>query len=290
MVTQQQARSANFGPSWPEVAGFGAAGPNKQSNDFAVWQNHCVQASVKTLALLAGLAEGGISYLLHAQEKARILSKATIDMQIFVWYIILVLNVFSTSITERSYIMQSDNVKDQLIQATMKLLTESKNPSKVTARQIASEADANLAMINYYFSSKDELVNIAVNKLMADRANELKEIRDSHIPAKQKLTEFLITMSDIVTDFSELTKPTIPYSLLEGEIELPYYILPMIKEYCEDKRSETECRIIAYQFISFSQLVFYRSSDFLKYTGIDISDKKQRDTMFQTIVDIFINV
>ena len=53
MVTQQQARSANFGPSWPEVAGFGAAGPNKQSNGFAVRQNHCMQASVKTLALLA---------------------------------------------------------------------------------------------------------------------------------------------------------------------------------------------------------------------------------------------
>lgn len=185
--------------------------------------------------------------------------------------------------------MQNDNVKDQLIQATMKLLTESESPSKITARQIANEADANLAMINYYFSSKDALVNMAVNKLMADRANELKEIRDSHIPAKQKLTEFLTTMSDITIDFSELTKPTIPYLLLEGEIDLPYYILPMIKECCGDKRSETECRIIAYQLISFSQLVFYRSSDFLKLTGIDISDKKQRDTMFQMILDIFIN-
>jgi len=29
-VTQQQAQSADFGPSWPEVAGFGAACPNKQ--------------------------------------------------------------------------------------------------------------------------------------------------------------------------------------------------------------------------------------------------------------------
>lgn len=184
--------------------------------------------------------------------------------------------------------MQSDNAKDHLIQATMKLLSESKNPNKVTARQIANEADANLSMINYYFSSKDALVNIAVNKLMADRANELKEIRDSHIPARQKLMEFLTTMSDITIDFSELTKPTIPYLLLEGEIELPYDILPMVKECCGDKRSETECRIISYQLVSFSQLVFYRSGDFLKLTGIDISDKKQRDTMFQTILDIFI--
>jgi hypothetical protein len=61
----------------------------------------------------------------------------------------------------------------------------------------------------------------------------------------------------------------------------------MIKACCGEKRSETECRIIAYQIISFSQLVFYRSSDFLKLTGIDIDDKKQRDALFQTILDIF---
>ncbi len=184
--------------------------------------------------------------------------------------------------------MHSDTVKNQLIQATMKLLTESKNPSRITARQIANEAGANLAMINYYFSSKDALLNTAVSKIMANRAHELKEIRDKNMPAKQKLREFLITMADITIDYSELSKPTVPYLLLEGEIELPYYILPMLKECCGDKRSETECRIIAYQLISFSQLVFYRSDDFLKYTGIDVNDKKQRDTLFQTILDILV--
>ncbi len=34
MVTQQQARNADFGPSWLEVAGFGAACPNKQFYGF----------------------------------------------------------------------------------------------------------------------------------------------------------------------------------------------------------------------------------------------------------------
>lgn len=183
--------------------------------------------------------------------------------------------------------MPNDNVKDQLIQAAMKLLSENKSASNITARQIVSEANANLAMINYYFGSKDALVSSAVGKLMADRANELKDIRDSQIPAKQKLMEFLTTMSDITIDFAELTKPTVPYLLLEGEIDLPYFILPMIKKCCGDRRSETECRIIAYQIITFSQLVFYRSDDFLKLTGIDISDKKQRDDLFQTVIDIF---
>jgi AcrR family transcriptional regulator len=196
--------------------------------------------------------------------------------------------MFNARLIDGGATMQADNVKDHLITATMKLLAESKNPGKITARQIAAEADANLAMINYYFNSKDALVNIAVNKLMADRANELKEIRDSDIPAKQRLEEFLITMSDITIDYSELSKPTMPFLLLEGEIELPYYILPMIKECYGDRKSETDCRIIAYQLISFSQLTFYRSDEFAKYTGIDINEKKQRDKLLKTILATFL--
>lgn len=185
--------------------------------------------------------------------------------------------------------MQLDDVKDSLIQATIQLLTKNKNSGKITARQIANEAGVNLAMINYYFSSKDALVNLAVSKIMEEQADELKVIRSSNIPPKQRLKEFLITMSDMTIDYAELTKPTVPYVLLEGEIELPYYILPMVKECFGDKRTETECRIIAYQLISFSQLIFYRSIDFLKYTGVDINDKEQRDALFQSMLDLFLN-
>ncbi len=182
--------------------------------------------------------------------------------------------------------MSTDNVKEQLIVATMHLLNESREPGKITARQIAEKAGVNLAMINYYFSTKDTLINIGVNRLMAERASELKEIRDSQIPANQKLKNFLTAMSDITIEYAELTKPTIPYLLLEGEIELPYYILPMIKECWGENLSETECRVLAYQLISFSQLVFYRNEDFKKYTGIDIMDKKQRDEMFQHMLEV----
>jgi AcrR family transcriptional regulator len=181
--------------------------------------------------------------------------------------------------------MENENVRELLIQATMKLLSKSDKPTKITARLIAGEANVNLAMINYYFQSKDALVNIAVSRIMEDRAEELKQIRISNLPPRQRLKEFLIAMSDITNEYSELTKPTIPFLLLEGDIELPYYILPMIKEHFGDRRSETQCRIMAYEMISFTQLIFYRSSDFLKYTGVDIDDKKQRNALFQTMLD-----
>ena len=52
-MTQHEAQRANFGPSWPEVAGFGAAGPNKQFLRFSRKGKPQKCATVATVALLA---------------------------------------------------------------------------------------------------------------------------------------------------------------------------------------------------------------------------------------------
>ena len=52
-MTQQQARRADFGPTWPEVTGFGEAGPNKQFYGFDRKGNFIKCATVATVALLA---------------------------------------------------------------------------------------------------------------------------------------------------------------------------------------------------------------------------------------------
>lgn len=181
--------------------------------------------------------------------------------------------------------MPNESVKEQLIQAAIKLLTESKDPGKITARQIVCEAKVNLAMINYYFNSKDELINLAVGKIIEKRADSLKEINRKAIPAKQKLVEFITTMSDILIEYAEITRPTIPYLLLEGNLDTSYFILPVIRECFDNKKTEAECRIIAYQMVSFLQLAFYRLDEFAKYTGKDIMEKEERDDLIQTTVN-----
>ena len=102
--------------------------------------------------------------------------------------------------------MENESVKEQLIQATVKLLLETNDASKITARQIASESKANLGMINYYFTSKDALVHTAVNRLIEERGIQLKEIMNGDTPSKQKLIDFLIKLSDITIEYSQFTK------------------------------------------------------------------------------------
>lgn len=181
------------------------------------------------------------------------------------------------------------NVKDRLLHATAELLAESSDAGSITARQIAARADANLAMINYYFASKDALVSAAVDKMIKYRALELEKIKKKDTPAKQRLIEFLQKMADITAEYSQYTKATVPYTLLEKEIEEPYHILPLVKESLEDSHSETECRIIAYQLTTFSQIIFFRSDEFKKYSGLDVTDTEERNDLLRTMVNTLIH-
>lgn len=174
------------------------------------------------------------------------------------------------------------------MRATMRLLGETGSARGLTARQIAAEADANLAMINYYFGSKDALLTAAVSAFIAERAVGLKRAGAGRGDPKHRLHAFLAAMSDLTVEYAELTRPTVPWVLLEGEFDAAYHLLPLVRECFGERRSEDECRLIAYQLISFSQLVFYRSADFQRYTGIDVDDKRQRDELFWTVLDLYL--
>jgi len=53
-MTQHEVRSADFGSSWPEVAGFGEGTPQQAIFEFSRKGKSQKCASVNTLALLAG--------------------------------------------------------------------------------------------------------------------------------------------------------------------------------------------------------------------------------------------
>lgn len=74
-----------------------------------------------------------------------------------------VLNMFNFyGETFKGKIMKADSTKEQLINATIQLLSSHRDVSSITAREIVAKANVNLAMINYYFKSKEELINISI--------------------------------------------------------------------------------------------------------------------------------
>lgn len=167
--------------------------------------------------------------------------------------------------------MKDENQKAVLLKATMELLEEAEQPEKVTSRQIAARAGVNLAMINYYFGSKEALTSQAIAEILNVSAGIFKSPVNPSEPPKERLRHILRKICHVVVKYQRYTSIYVPHLLLEDEITLPQHILPEIRDYFGTKKSETESRIIAYEMISFLQLAFYRADAFERYTGIDLT-------------------
>lgn len=185
--------------------------------------------------------------------------------------------------------MKEDNgLKQTLMQAAKELLQESEKPEELTSRQIAARAGTNAAMINYYFGSKEELVTKAVGEILDFSSYIFRAPADPSVPPKEKLRRVLKQICSVVLRYRRYTRVYVPHILLENEIDLPLYILPQIREHFGMGKGEAECRVIAYQLVSFLQLVFYRSEDFLRYAGINLSDEKACDELIDLELEIFL--
>lgn len=184
--------------------------------------------------------------------------------------------------------MANQDTGRKLIDTTKRLLTDGAPPDSLTARQISSEAGTNLAMINYYFKSKDALLKIAVDEIIVEEFNRYSRITTSGSSAKEQLRELLFHICNAMIKYRALTKLSIPYLMLNDEISLPLDILPFIRLHFGGAKSEADCRIIAFQMVYTMQLIFYRAEDFRKYCGIDIADEQQMGDFLDMQLNLFL--
>ncbi|MGI6701161.1 MAG: TetR/AcrR family transcriptional regulator [Christensenellales bacterium] len=60
------------------------------------------------------------------------------------------------------------SAKDKIFQAAMELVTKGKTEQQITTREIASKAGVNLALVNYYYQSKENLLSQVVGTMMGE--------------------------------------------------------------------------------------------------------------------------
>jgi len=180
------------------------------------------------------------------------------------------------------------DVKEQILDATIKLLKGSKDPESITVRDIAAAAGVQLAMINYYFRSKDELLYQAVGTLRNKMAGDWLSVKDKdeEMSPYMRFREMLIALCGMSVKYSRYMRLTVEYELTKAEIVTPQHTLPLIREICGDKRSETGMRITAYQIISTLQLIFFRAKDMSAYLGFDVLEYDRMVEIIDTILAI----
>ncbi|MGN1107169.1 MAG: TetR/AcrR family transcriptional regulator [Huintestinicola sp.] len=180
--------------------------------------------------------------------------------------------------------------KEKLINAAMELMDECADGSEVTSRAIAARADVKLSMINYCFGSREALLFEAFsqneNKYRDDP--RIKSIVFSELSPKEKLRRLHYSAAEFLINEYKFTKAVTGYVLLHRDLSKEPSSLPLIRAHFGGRKSEEECRIIAYELSSMMQLVIYRLEDFAKFSGLDLRDTEQLHRFIDMRIDMLL--
>ena len=167
--------------------------------------------------------------------------------------------------------------KEALLNAAEKLMTECDDPSEVTSRAITKEAGVNLAMINYCFGSREALLFEVFNKLQNEarqQRSEFDKIAESEIPPKEKLIKLHFEVMKMMLKHSKYVKAITKYALLNRSISANRGSLPFIQAHFGGRKTESQCRLIAYEISSIHELAILRQEELKTVCGTDLSDEK----------------
>ncbi len=94
---------------------------------------------------------------------------------------------------------QTKNTEQKIFDAATELFLE-KGVDRTSVREIANKADINLALLNYYFRSKENLFNAIFTKLMKENTQKLIEILDSDLGLEEKIEKYVAEYIDILIE------------------------------------------------------------------------------------------
>ncbi|WP_369283816.1 TetR/AcrR family transcriptional regulator [Oscillibacter sp. GMB15532] len=183
------------------------------------------------------------------------------------------------------------NSKEQATQQLMidtakALLEETDDVEKITVRQIAERANVGIGLINYHFKSKDNLLSIAIGDTMA---KIILDFSDSHSYADlspiQKLKTMLKELYALSDQKEKLMRFIVSSDMMNGNMQTPLHLIPLLKQIFGDKKDDMELRILALQILYPIQVTGLNRDAFYMYSGIDVSNEEQRSRFIENLIN-----
>lgn len=180
--------------------------------------------------------------------------------------------------------------KEKLIDATFALMEEADDPLNVTSRQIAERAGTKPSMINYCFGSRENLIYQTFQKQYMGFLKEepIAELIASDISPKELLKKLHFIVAKCLVENPKFTKAITPYVLFNRDLSQESFSFPYVKKHYAGKKTDKECRLIAYEMSSMMQLIVCRKDDIKRDFGIDLTKDKELKKYIDMRVDLLL--
>lgn len=190
--------------------------------------------------------------------------------------------------------MQKDEklniTKDNLIEATFSLMEQTDDPLSVTSRQIAAKAGTKPSMINYCFGSRENLIHNVFQKKYLNfvSRDKLSELLESDITPKELLKELHYIVAKCLVDNFTFTKAVTSYILFKRDLGQESFSFAYVKKHYDGRKSDEECKLIAYELSTMMQLIIYRKEDIKESFGIDLDKDEELRKYINMRVDLLL--
>ena len=190
---------------------------------------------------------------------------------------------------------KTELTRQKLLDAVDSLITDSEDPIKVTSRQIAAVSGVQPAMINYCFGSRERLIyEVFLRKYEAALSDaKVQKIVESSLSPKDKLKKLHFVIASFLVKNYSFTKAITSFVLFERDLSKEQFSYGLVKAHYagktgKDKKTDTECRMIAYELSTMLQIVLYRYEDIRDHLGLDLEDPKKLRKYIDMRVDLLL--
>ncbi|OOM81856.1 HTH-type transcriptional regulator BetI [Clostridium puniceum] len=190
--------------------------------------------------------------------------------------------------------MGENDAKERLIDVTIKMICMGKKPSEITVKDITETAEVGNGMVNYHFQSKDNLIRLAVKKVMNCATKSLGEkmkTRENE-PSIKRLTIILKEVVNFIASNSEISKIAILDDLENNQVAA--HLLSSEESYnrCLEELygdNKHKLSIKNYLIAGYINYIFLKAEKIKDETGFDFYNKEEREKAIETLVEELVN-
>ena len=181
--------------------------------------------------------------------------------------------------------------KEKLVDATFALMEELDDPLNVTSRQIADRAGVKPSMINYCFGSRENLIYQTFQKQYMSflKDKDVEKLIASDLPPKELLKKLHFVVAKCLVENPKFTKAITGYVLFNRDLSQESFSFPYVKKHYAGKKTDEECRLIAYELSAMMQLIVFRKDDIKASFGIDLDNDKELQKYVDMRVDLLLS-
>ena len=179
----------------------------------------------------------------------------------------------------------SSGAKERIMQTVVRMLTDKKDISKLTNRQIAEMACVNSALINYYYQSKENLFRLAVEECMGEVFKEIIQKSTGDGQPVVRLKSMVKAIAEVACSNYSLAEHAFKFDMKNGSMGTNQMILSLLKEIYGDTKTDTELKLVGLQLIIPLQSLFLNANDFKNYLLCDLFNTNMRNEIIDKMVD-----